>query len=87
MSKEINLYLILEGELSGRHNAIVDDTPLLKEYILDAMMEACKQTLELAVENAEGDIQRGYESSDDKIVINKQSILNTINQIKLWKRN
>ena len=56
----------------------------------DAMLEACKQVLELAAENAEVEFSETQEWSEfhqtytyplsDRV--NKQSILDTINQIK-----
>lgn len=51
-------------------------------YILEAMKEACKQALELAAENAEGDIVDDSDFSNGRVVIDKQSILDTINQVK-----
>ena len=53
-----------------------------KEYALDAMKEACKQVLELAAENADGNIVDDSNFSNGRVVIDKQSILNTINQAK-----
>lgn len=63
-----------------------------KGNMIKAMKEACRQTLELAAENAkiivvEGgfmEINRGMETESypTKYVINKQSILDTINQIE-----
>lgn len=66
------------------------------DRIKDAMKEACRQTLELAAENAkinwvennvemESDTDFSFRDSDGnwcKININEQSILNTIKQIK-----
>ena len=67
------------------------------ERVIDAMKEACKQILELAAENAELE-ERDYRHSPTKISnygqevcsewegiyygVDKQSILNTINQIE-----
>ena len=45
---------------------------------LDAMKEACRQTLELAAENFKEDFDNGATSLNDF----KQSIIDTINQIK-----
>jgi len=47
------------------------------DRVIDAMKEACKQTLELAAENAivKKKMIRTY-------IVNKQSILDTINQVK-----
>ena len=49
------------------------------EFFISAMREACKQTLELAAENVRCDSHYGVDISH---TINKQSILDTINQIK-----
>jgi len=48
----------------------------------NAVKEVCKQVLELAAENAEGDIVDDTNYSNGRVVIDKQSILNTINQIE-----
>ena len=53
--------------------------PLLgKLEIIELMKEACKQTLELAAENADYHCT----DSDVEVIIDKQSILNVINLIK-----
>lgn len=43
-------------------------------YYMDAMREACRQTLELAAENAE--------IHEELFIVDKQSIINTINQVE-----
>lgn len=48
------------------------------QMIKDIMKEACRQTLELAAENAELE----FGENEDEIFIDKQSILDTINQIE-----
>ena len=48
-------------------------------YILEAMKESCKQVLELASENAEEYYSKSDEPLDESL---KQSILDTINQVK-----
>ena len=55
-----------------------------KNSIKDAMKEACRQTLELAAENADTEKEILHESGVLKSVgvVDKQSILNTINQIE-----
>jgi len=74
------------------------DTGTIPDWVRDLCIEACRQTLELAAENAnllnsKGEITGGIsvdeyedELSWRKIVVdymvNKQSILNTINQIE-----
>ena len=49
--------------------------------VLAAMKEACKQTLELASENFEIEYLGGNSDIND-FRINKQSILDTINQVE-----
>lgn len=49
------------------------------DRIKDAMKEACRQTLELAAENADVTINS---IEDLKLIVDKQSILNTIKQIE-----
>jgi len=55
-----------------------------KGNMLKAMKEACKQTLELAAENATTKTETYCSpfSSDWEKVVSKQSILDTLNQIK-----
>jgi len=68
--KTINLEKILDLFI-GNETCTVQE---LYEGSIKAMKEACKQTLELAAENAKClDVNRN---------INKQSILDTINQVK-----
>ena len=78
MSKEINLTEILKKSIDNPNNR--DLQTLIERYasphdILEAMREACKQTLELAAENAfcnhDFDGAHGCEYNVDK-----QSILN-----------
>ena len=58
------------------------------EFFISAMKEACKETLELAAENAKTrqmtELWSGQVYDDDPlpICVDKQSILDTINQIK-----
>lgn len=54
------------------------------KYFINAMKEACRQTLELAAENAETEKEMLPECGVLKSVgiVNKQSILNTINQVE-----
>ena len=98
MDKKINLEEILESEVSGHMWAIIEEDGMMKEWIIDAMIKACKQALELAAENAKlkctNNIHpKGYpwfmhnpnglkENNDLMIIVNKQSILDIINQIK-----
>jgi hypothetical protein len=57
-----------------------------KGNMLKAMKEACERILELAAENADMDLQKVKHPRGDGYhyhhVIDKQSILDTINQIK-----
>ena len=55
--------------------------PSLDE-IKQAMKEACRQTLELAAENAEVEIEERMGQKTGLVWVDKQSILNTINQIE-----
>ena len=55
---------------------------------IKAMKEACKQVLELAAENAKAEIHTEWEGNTgseyytDYAVVNKQSIIDTINQVE-----
>ena len=51
-------------------------------YILEAMKDAINQALELAAENADGNIVDDSDFSNGRVVVNKQLILDTINQVK-----
>lgn len=86
--KEINLESILFNEIGKLRIAFPeenyyseDDVKNSKEftYFINAMKESCRQTLELAANNARCDATFGVDVSH---IINKQSILDTINQIK-----
>lgn len=73
--KEINLEEIYQ-RLRPKHSSH-------KELAISLAKEACKQALELASENAEIDVIETTDDSSGFIhEVNKQSILNTINQIK-----
>ena len=82
--KKINL----EEILKQHSNICIDD----RENVVGAMKEACKQTLGLAAENGEVRITENalieegscYICYDDGVItaeVDKQSILDTINQI------
>ena len=93
--KKINLEEIL---MSGSIGTLFRGTCNEKTYqfILGRMKEACRQTLELAAENAEiswvendiemeSDTDFSFRDNDGnwcKVNINEQSILDTINQIE-----
>lgn len=74
--KNVNLKQILDKngfdfdsfEFENEHSA---------KNLLTAMKEACRQTLELAAENVKTCTNRETTS----IIVNKQSILDTINQV------
>lgn len=58
------------------------DTGTIPDWVRDLCIEACRQTLELAAENAETEIIYGYEGDDPYAFTKRDSILNTINQIE-----
>lgn len=72
MENKINL----EEILRTRYVSYFDDK---SSDILIAMKEACRLVLELAAENVRCDAPYGVDVSH---MINKQSILNTINQVE-----
>ena len=80
--KTINLKEIL---ISKNREAFVNDkfsnyfTAAQCSIITKAMKQACKQTLEIAAENAETIKEFDFEENPK---VNKQSILRTINQIE-----
>ena len=57
-------------------------------YVKKAIKEACRQVLELAADNAKAEIHTEWEGNTgseyytDYAVVNKQSILDTINQVE-----
>lgn len=51
-------------------------------YYMNAMKEACRQVLELAAENADTKYLPLLNSNESIEVVDKQSILNTINQVE-----
>ena len=90
--RKINLEEILLEEMDKFRLSFPDEnlysTEQIKEslelpYFKAAMKEACRQTLELAAENAETEKEMLPECGVLKSVgvVNKQSILDTINQI------
>ena len=90
MENKINLRKILDNNIpqslktEGYSFGDIDEN-----WILNAMKEACKQTLELAAENAE--ISRSDWNHDSQIYeteeVDKQSILNTLKQLEFYERN
>lgn len=79
--RKINLEEILWK--SFYNNGIPKPTHSLAEItqkaVKEAMKEACRQILELVAENAEVTINS---IEDLKLIVDKQSILDTINQIE-----
>lgn len=81
--KTINLEKILDLHLSLSSQTIPQ-----KQFYVSAMRDACKQVLELAAENAFIDYEDVAQNENQYLwlreypEINKQSILNTINQIE-----
>lgn len=94
--RKINLEQILISKLEENSTEDFDLKIISKLHFIAcyyAMEEACKQVLELAAENAECklknkiecdsyQLENGFVIGNNAIVINKQSILNTINQIE-----
>ena len=82
--KKINLEEILKKEL----NILSISVEQIEKSALKAMKEACKQVLELAAENAKAEIHTEWEGNTgseyytDYAVVNKQSIIDTINQVE-----
>lgn len=76
MSRKINLGKIL-GPPSFNNSGGYG-----KEIVLKAMREACRQTLELAAENAWWDVNSGADMHNVEVSVNKESILSLINQIE-----
>ena len=94
--RKINLEEILISKLEENSTEDFDLQIISKLHFIAcyyAMEEACKQVLELAAENAElklkiklecteSQLENGFCFGDNAIIINKQSILNTINQVE-----
>ena len=77
--KKIKLEEILKNELIP---IVFSNSPEMTfNATIRAMKEACKQVLELAAENATAGL---FETDDSlgEIIVNKQSILNTIKQVE-----
>lgn len=77
--KKINLEEIFKNNFTHTECFIDYDKSGLR-CILEVMKEACRQTLELAVENARVSVEP-VDMYRDAYFVNKQSILNTINQV------
>ena len=72
--RKINLEEILNKEL----NILSISVEQIEKSALKAMKEACKQVLELAAENATYD----FTENGRGIYVDKQSIIDTINQVE-----
>ena len=70
------------SELKNKFNLQIDShNKNMYERLMNGINDICKQLLELAAENATADL---FETDDSlgEIIVNKQSILNTIKQVK-----
>lgn len=78
--KKVNLEEILEKY----RQMFIENSVKHPDYIMDAMKEACRQTLELAAENATTSDVGFYDGEkwNSYDIVNKQSILDTINLIE-----
>jgi len=87
MKKKIKLKNILESNVPKDCKFLLNE---LDSIILNSMLEACRQVLELAAENGEvvynsdtlGSISLST-TEKKKFVLDKNSILNTIAQVEL----
>lgn len=80
--KEINLEEILKKSMGKNPNkyVFIPGDSASVEKCLVAMKEACKQVLELANERVQK--RRFKDGNVEYYIQNKESILNTINQVK-----
>lgn len=79
MEKQINLEGILNNQFEPDYDFKLHYGNTTTINILEAMKEAVKQALELAAENAE--VEELNEPPFEEFIVDKQSILNTINQV------
>ena len=82
MTKKINLKKIL-----SKYPTFTNEGGYGEYYVIEAMKEACQETLRLAAENADYGICQNDDGQEpwvheSNIFVNKQSILDTINQIE-----
>lgn len=77
MTKEINCEEILKKQLDIQypHFKFLEGDDIPYDIVLDAMREACKQTVNECTERAQVDRYRTW-------TVNKESILNVKNSIK-----
>lgn len=71
--RKVNLHKIIRDKWQYRLEEVE------RKVIRDIAKEACRQVLELAAENAE---VKPFYYDNNITVVNKQSILNTINQVE-----
>ena len=81
---KINLKEILDRVYDKEYRSSYK-TEYSEQCILEAMKEACQETLKLAAENAK--VKENFTVDDkafvlNEYVINKQSILDTINEVE-----
>ena len=76
--RKINLEEILNSHL--KFSSALPIVGINKHFVILAMKEACRQTLELAAENAGAWCYA--EGNEPEYGVDKQSILNTIKQIE-----
>ena len=82
MTKKINLKKIL-----SKYPTFTNEGGYGEYHVIEAMKEACQETLRLAAENADYGICQNDDGQEpwvheSNIFVNKQSILDTINQIE-----
>ena len=80
MKKQINLEEILNNQFEPDYDFKLHYGNTTTINILEAMKEAIKQALELAAENAKVNL-KPINLYDSVWFVNKESILNTINQV------
>ena len=80
MEKQINLEEILNNQFEPDYDFKLHYGNTTTINILEAMKEAIKQALELAAENAKVNL-KPINLYDSVWFVNKESILNTINQV------
>jgi hypothetical protein len=77
MEKKINLEDALKK--AYLHELVSEE----RFYIIkNSMLDFCKQLLELAAENATASEYWGNDITEPQLVVNKQSILDTIKQVE-----
>lgn len=80
MKKEINLENILKSKLTVE-TMLVNSPDYTWNKTIEAMKEACKQSIELCAKNAAKTCSKNSDYRWDQFENYKQSILNTINEI------